>query len=248
MSSMESTDDLEGARLVEVSLRGARLTDCDLSGVVMRSVEIGGLDIDAPWLFEEHTSVRVNGVDVVPLVRAELERRFPGRELMHADDPEGLLAAWSAVEAAWTSVLTRVETMPEDATDVSVDGEWSLKQTLRHLVMATDLWLSKAILGVEQPFHPLGLAHEGADGLEPSSLATHEPTFAEVLEARADRVGRVRDFIASVMPEELLAERHSPWDQTRPKTTLSCLHTILHEEWEHLRFAVRDLDVVDATP
>jgi hypothetical protein len=27
----------------------------------------------------------------------------------------------------------------------------------------------------------------------------------------------------------------------------SCLHTILEEEWEHLRYATRDLDALDST-
>ena len=44
-----------------------------------------------------------------------------------------------------------------DAVDVSVAGEWSFAQTLRHLVLATDMWLGKAVLEIEQPFHPLGL-------------------------------------------------------------------------------------------
>jgi hypothetical protein len=30
------------------------------------------------------------------------------------------------------------------------------------------------------------------------------------------------------------------------KTTLSCLHVILEEEWEHHRYAVRDLDAIEA--
>ncbi len=30
--------------------------------------------------------------------------------------------------------------------------------------------------------------------------------------------------------------------------TLSCLHTILEEEWEHHRYAVRDLDAIEADP
>lgn len=33
-----------------------------------------------------------------------------------------------------------------------------------------------------------------------------------------------------------------------PETTLSCLHVILREEWEHLRYAVRDLDTIEAVP
>ena len=30
------------------------------------------------------------------------------------------------------------------------------------------------------------------------------------------------------------------------ETTLSCLHVILEEEWEHHRYAVRDLDAIEA--
>jgi hypothetical protein len=48
---------------------------------------VGGLDIDSHDLF--FGSLIVNGVDVVPLVEAELDRRFPGRELQKAETPEG---------------------------------------------------------------------------------------------------------------------------------------------------------------
>ena len=46
--------------------------------------------------------------------------------------------------------------------------------------------------------------------------------------------------------EELTATRRSPWAPERSKTVLSCLHTILQEEWEHHRYAVRDLDALTA--
>ena len=248
MTTFSHSDELEGAALVEVSLRGARFTDCDLSGVVMRAVELRDVDIDAPWLLEGETTVRINGVDVVPLVRAELERRFPGRELMTAEDPDGLRAAWAAVERAWAGVLERVAAMPEGTVDVSVDGEWSFAETQRHLVLATDVWLRRAVLGVEQPFHPLGLADASAEqaGLDLTVFATGTPTYDEVLEARADRVAAVRELIATVTADELARPRRNPWHPETPETTLSCLHTILHEEWEHLRFAVRDLDAIEA--
>ena len=31
------------------------------------------------------------------------------------------------------------------------------------------------------------------------------------------------------------------------ETTRSCLHVILEEEWEHHRYAVRDLDAIEGT-
>src|SRR5690606_34008698 len=112
-------------------------------------------EVDSPWLLEGGSLV-VNGVDVVPLVDAELDRRFPGRSLRTATDPAGLREAWAAVERTWAATLGRVAAMPPGTVDVSVDGEWSFAQTLRHLVMATDTWLRRAVLGVADPYHPAG--------------------------------------------------------------------------------------------
>jgi hypothetical protein len=240
-------DDLAGAEFVGVNLRGARFVESDLSGVVMRGVDVRQLDIDAPWL--PHSGhLRVNDVDVIPAVEAELDRRFPGRAERGAVDPEGLRAAWAACERAWAATVGRAEAMPAGTVDESVAGEWSFAQTLRHLVLATDAWLGRAILELEQPFHPLGQTFDGAedDGFDMSVLTTDQPSWADVLEARAGRVAMVRDFLATVTPEELDAPRRNPWAPAEPETVRSCLHVILEEEWEHLRFATRDLDVIEA--
>jgi hypothetical protein len=116
-------------------------------------------------------------------------------------------------------------------------------------VLATDVWLGRAILAIEQPFHPLGQAGPEAeeDGLDVSVFTTEPPSYEDVLEARADRVTMVRDFLATVTPDELTTTRKNPWSPEHPETTLSCLHVILEEEWEHHRYAVRDLDAIEAT-
>jgi hypothetical protein len=91
--------------------------------------------------------------------------------------------------------------------------------------------------------------HAGAeDGLDMSIFTTVEPPYAEVLEVRAGRVAIVRDFLATVTSDELAVARRNPWDARCPETTLSCLHVILEEEWEHHRYAVRDLDSIEAKP
>ena len=94
-----------------------------------------------------------------------------------------------------------------------MDGEWSFAQTLRHLVMATDVWLGKAILEREQPFHPLGQpnAEYATDGYDTSIFTTDVPSYDEVLAVRAERMGMVRDFIAGVTAEELAVARTNPW-------------------------------------
>ncbi len=231
---------------IDTDLRGARFVRADLTGVVMRGVDLAGADLDAPWIAEDDRGLQVNGVDVAPLVEAELDRRFPGRGLRRATDLAGLRAAWSAVEAAWDGALARAAAMPSGSVEVSVAGEWTFAQTLRHLVMATDVWLRGAVLGAEQPFHPLGqpFTEFASDGYDLSVFSTEQPTYDEVLAARSDRVGQVRAFLGGGV--DLAGTAQHPWAADRTVSVLRCLHVILKEEWDHLRFALRDLDVIAA--
>lgn len=241
-------ESLQDTTFLSRALRRSRFVGCDLSDVVVRGSDVARMEIDSPWLLEGGNTLLVNGVDVVPLVDAELNRRFPGRERRGAADPDGLRAAWAAAEGAWSTTLDRATSMPPGTVDRSVDGEWSFAQTLRHLVMATDVWLGKAILGREQPYHPIGLPNDDhdTDAYDESAFSTETPPFADVLEARAGRQAMVRDFLDGVTPEELAAPRSNPHAPDYPETVLSCLRTILEEEWEHHRYAVRDLATLAA--
>jgi hypothetical protein len=247
MVAFTHTRELKEAQFIDVDLRGARFIEADLSGVIMRAVDVSGADIDAPWLVHGK-SFLVNGVDVIPLVEASLNHRFPGRADRRADDPDGLRAAWSALESTWTRTLERVAGMPAGSVDVSVDGEWSFAQTLRHLILATDAWLGRGIMELDQPFHPFGLAGPDAepDGLDLSVLSTDTPPYAEVLHVRAGRVAMVRDYLASVNADQLTATCRNPWAPEEQETILSCLHVILEEEWEHHRYVVRDLAALES--
>jgi hypothetical protein len=103
MTSCSGTNEFEGATFVRASFKGATLRFSDVSGVTMRSVDVDGLDIDSHDLF--FGSLLVNGVDVVPLVDAELNRQFPGRELQKAQTPEGLREGWVAVQSPWQATV-----------------------------------------------------------------------------------------------------------------------------------------------
>lgn len=248
MGASTQPEDLQVATFGDANLRGARFVRSDLSGAVMRAVDVAGADIDAPWLLEGENVLRVNGIDVVPFVEAELNRRFPGRPERRAADPAGLRSAWAMLEGSWAATLERVAAMPAGTVDISVDGEWSFAQTMRHLVMATDTWLGRAILENELPFHPIGqpnVEYE-TDGNDMSVFTTVTPSYADVLEIRAGRVAMVRDFLATVTEDDLAVVRKNPWAPEYPESTLSCLHTILEEEWEHHRYAVRDLEAIEA--
>ena len=225
----------EREQLVERDLRGARFVECDLSAAVMRGVEIAGMDIDAPWL-SEGAGLRVNGVDVTPYVEEQLDHRFPGRSERRATTPTGLRHAWSAVDRAWDVAIERAAALPAGSVDVRIEGEWSFAETLRHLVYATDLWLGRGVLGLEKAdFHPLGLGHGNVSEARP---------YDDVLAARAGRAAMVRDFLITVTDDVLDEERRNPHDPAEVETVRSCLHVILEESWEHLRFALRDLEAI----
>ncbi|PWD51085.1 hypothetical protein C8046_10940 [Serinibacter arcticus] len=240
-------DDGPAASGAPVDLRGADLRGADLRGAVLRGADVAGAEIDSPWLLEEGGRLLVNGVDVVPLVDAELDRRFPGRSERRASDPAGLRSAWARLEETWERTVARAEALPPGGVDVSVDGEWTVAQTLRHLVMATDTWLGRAVLRLDAPYHPIGQpdASYAADGGDPSIFRTEAPTWDEVLAVRAERVAMVRDLLASITPAQLDEQRTNPWAPEHSETVRSCLHTILEEEWEHHRYAVRDLEAIE---
>jgi len=239
MTTYSGTNEFEGASFVKASFKGATLRFSDVSGVTMRSVDVGGLDIDSHDL--AFGSLFVNGVDVVPLVEAELNRQFPGRELMRAQTPEGLREGWVAVQSAWQ---TTVAETPAELVDAHVEDEWSLAQTLRHLVLATDAWLGGGILGMPQPFHEIGQIFTGADemGFDTSIFRADRPAYDEILAVRAERQQMVTDFLATATPELLAEERDNPWGGGDWHPTVGdCLRVILEEEWAHLRYIRRDL-------
>jgi hypothetical protein len=242
--------DLSGAQFRKVQLNDARFRQVDLTGVVMRSVSLSGAAIDGElWEFD---GLRINGIEVVPLVEAELARRDPTRALVAAaSDPGGLQAAWAAIEQGWAASYDRVAAMPPGTVEVSVEEEWTFTQTLRHLVFATDAWLG-AVRDDPQPFHPWGQPFGDIAAFLPRPVEelgvdpAAAPSYAEVLEVRAGRVTAVREFLAAVTAEQLAEEHAGPaWEQGR-LSTLRCLRVILNEECEHRRFAERDLDLIEA--
>ncbi len=239
MTIYSGSQEFEGAAFIRTSFRGATLRSCDVSEVTMRSADVGGLDIDSHDLF--FSSLIVNGVDVVPYVDAELNRQFPGRELQKAQKPEGLRDGWVAVQAAWVTMVTST---PVQLVDAHVEDEWSLAQTLRHLVLATDTWLRGGIMRMEQPFHEIGQIFTGAAemGFDMSIFRPDVPTFEDILAVRAERQQLVADFLATATPELLAEERDNPWGRGDWHPTVGdCVRVILEEEWAHLRYVRRDL-------
>jgi DinB superfamily/Pentapeptide repeats (8 copies) len=250
--------DLSGARFEYVYLTGADFHGVDFTGARFRLVDLSRVTIRGADLVDVDISgqidnVRINGVDVVPLIEAELDRRYPDRAKMRPGDTAGYRQAWDVLERLWQQTVARARQMDPELLHRRVNGEWSFIETLRHLVFVTDAWVNRAILGQPSPWDPLDLpADELPD--EPSIPRDRDarPSLDQVLALRAGRMATVRDVLASLTDEQLagmtqpVTEPGYPEPESFPVTR--CLRAILNEEWQHRLYAERDLDALERQP
>jgi DinB superfamily/Pentapeptide repeats (8 copies) len=238
--------DLTGAEFRAVDLSHARFRGVDLRGAVLRGVELVDVRING-----EIQNLLVNGVDVAPLVNAELDRRHPDRAKMRPTDPAGFGAAWDIVERLWVGTVERARGLDPGLLHESVDGEWSFIETLRHLVFATDSWIGRAILGNPSPWDALDLPwDEMPDTPGVPRDRTVRPSLDQMLELRGDRMSTVRWVIEGLTDESL--DGHTEpvegpgWPPPESFQVRECLLIVLNEEWHHRQFAERDLDALEA--
>ncbi|USQ80178.1 DinB family protein [Ornithinimicrobium faecis] len=228
-------DDLTDAEFRECDLTRARFV-----GVVMQDVEIDGLI----------RNVVINGVEVSGYVEAELDRRHPVRLLMRSGDPADLRMAHQQLRAQWAITVDRLREMPAGTEHESVNSEWSMTQTLRHLVFVHDSWFRRCCLGSTALFTPMGLGPEFVpdqqrQGLDPDAA----PELAEVLAVREEQGTELARWLETVTTEDLVAPAPVPEGPGWPpyavgKSVLECLQVVLNEEWAHHGFCVRDLDLL----
>jgi hypothetical protein len=228
--------DLSGARFHNVVLSGARIT-----GVWARDVVVDG-DVER---------LTVNGIDVMPYVRQQLGAQHPELEQTWSGDLDDLRAAWATIRAAWEATEREVSALDEALLHRRVDDEWSYLETLRHLVLASDAWLRRCLLG-ETDFWYAGVPHEE---MEPEVLEllpldpAADPPLDEVMAVRRDRREVLDRLLADLTPDAL--EEHPPERErngypldTTKRSVGECLRCIVNEEFWHHRYATRDLAVL----
>jgi hypothetical protein len=237
---------LQGSTFRQVDLSDAEFRNVDLSRVVMKDVDL--IDVTITGFIENLT---INGVDIEPLVTAELDRQYPLRAKMRPTDPAGFREAWLIVEDLWAHTVERARQLTPEQLHESVSGEWSFIETLRHLVFATDSWVRRAILGDPSPWAALGLPwSEMPDTPGVPNDRSARPSLDTVLELRRDRMDSVREVIDSLTDESLAgyttAVEGPGWPESRSFPVRDCLRVILNEEWEHRRYAERDMNALGA--
>jgi hypothetical protein len=74
------------------------------------------------------------------------------------------------------------------------------------------------------------------------------PSLEEVMPVRRHHQQAVRETLENLTDAGLAEVRPAPGSPGHPTgehSVLQCLHVLLNEEWEHHRYTVRDLDVLD---
>ena len=215
--------------------RGARFENADLTGAVFKEVVLVNARISG--LIDGLT---VNDVEVAPLIRAELDRRYPERTKLRPTTADGARQAWAIIEQLWADTIAQIRDLPEPTLHERVDDEWSFIETLRHLVFVIDAWISGRVLGESAPFHPLGVAPSFIP--DPAAMGIDvdaKPTLDEVLIVVESRNATVLDVVAPLTDADLQR-------QCGEHTLQRCLWTVFDEAWHHHWFATRDLEVVTA--
>jgi len=242
-------EQFRGARFDVADLRGARFTDCDLTGVTIRDCWLVNVSISG-YL----SNVTVNGVDVTEFVNAELDRRHPERvQFREGQTADDVRAIWDTIERLWAQATERAGRLPAAALDQQVNEEWSFAQTLRHLVFITDAWASRTVLDEEMPYHRLGLPQSWYPAADAAALGidlTAQPSYDDILAARADRMAVMRHIVAGLTDADLgrLCQRSpAPGYPDEERTVIDCIAVVMDEEIEHYRFADRDLALLEAS-
>jgi hypothetical protein len=245
MTRFAQQPDYEGAEFIDLSMAGATFREVDLSSARMRGVLLMDADIDGAI-----DGLRVNGVEVMPLIEAELDRLHPERLRLQPTTPETMRDAVNVIEELWQATLRRATLLPAEAVHRSVNDEWSLAQTLRHTIFVVDAWYGHATALRPDPFHPIGVpASFTTNGSEFGIDESAAPTLGEILAVRAERIADLRAYLAQVTQEELDRVRGPNTAIGCPppaeRTAVKCLHVIFSDQWAHVQFADRDLAILE---
>lgn len=225
--------DLSDSVFWGVNLQRSLFRDTDLSDATFFHVFLKNVSIDG-----EIDRLVINGVDVTAYVN-EHDRWWPLRNNLSPDSVDGIIASWATVRSEWKTLLASVADAGPTVVNQSVNGEWSLNETLRHLIFAMDKWFSVPLLG-HSTFNALGLPNTSSQdrnwpGLDIAASADIE----DVLQVRGRQHQEFEDFLSSLRLEDL--PETVSIEENGPVPALMSFHVVLEEEFEHLRYMVRDL-------
>jgi len=147
-------------------------------------------------------------------------------------------------ERRLAATVDRLGSFTEAQRHQRVDDEWSAVESVRHLVLVIDLWLSKAIRGERDPFDPIALPPTFMPPkLFPDSSIDPDahPSCDEACAVLRGRIEDLHRYIDSLTADELdrPIEAHAG-------TVGGALDVLFTELAAHDHYINRDLDRIEA--
>ena len=158
------------------------------------------------------------------------------------DDVAGLRARWADITTEWAREDERVRSLGEEAAHRRVGDEWAYVETARHLVFVVDLWIGRAVLGAQSPFHAEGLP---PTFMPPAAFPGVDPSLEVSLERAIELRHEAEDVVASVLDDLDDDGLTRPCGRAGEHTVLRCVKTVLNEADLHRQFAARDLKILE---
>ncbi len=226
----------------------ARIENKDWGGAFLRNINMArakGVEIylEDASLSGYIAGLKINGIEVAPLIEQEMQRRYPERSLLEPTDREGFHRALGMLEDQFRVTWERARALDERRRQEQVDEEWSVVETIRHLVFVIDGWVSRIINGEDDPFHPIGLPPSFLPRKPEGTSVDPEaaPTFDEALSVWEGRLAKLRLVIDGLNEGEL--ER--PIEHIHANDVRTALWIVLDELWAHNRYMNRDISVLE---
>ena len=239
----EPGPDLSGRDIGRINLVGSRVR-----GLWLANAKVTGAWMENADVWGDFEGLRMNGVEVAPLIDAELKKRHPILARNDSRSADALRGGVEEVYALWDDLERRVAALDESQLHERVDDEWSFVETMRHLIYATDCWFRRGVLDEPQPFHALGVTHSEAHGLVPGIDLDATPTYADVIAARRENQAAIRDC-AATLTDESVNETRMPTGPGHPEGPVrvgDAFWVVVNEEFWHSTYAARDLDLLAA--
>jgi hypothetical protein len=171
-----------------------------------------------------------------------------------------VIDALDTIAAMWANTIERARRLPEAKLHERVEGEYSFVETLRHLLFATDAWVTRMVLRVPNAYHEWSVIPDdrsmsggpgrlrqlgwGDEDSVPNPPPDDGPTLDEVLAVRNDRLDRLRAHLLADPDADLRAKVDAPDPNGFPQGSwpiIDCIRLLLSEEWWHHHYAARDL-------
>jgi uncharacterized damage-inducible protein DinB len=253
-TTYEGTD-LSNARFHRVDLSGSQFRMVDLNDVTIRRADLHRAKIRGAELVDveidgEIVNVTVNGIDIAPLIEAEMVRQDPDYAKMSPTTADEFREAWDVLERRWGETVARARKLDPALLHERVDDEWSFIETLRHLCYATDAWVNRVFLGDPDPWSPLDLPFDTQRDLQWRYDKDVRPAYDDVLALRADRQATVRRVLSDLTDADLAGETDrvegDGWPPPDNYPVAEVLGVVVNEEWHHRRYAERDLAVLES--